>query len=231
VTHRGPIQVPPRHGDPAGPAKLAQGQPAFVAATVFTDSTGAWGDNLALNRDSYAELSPGLSSSQVTRQTADMLDDLPYITPLQGNWVYVAEDITPHPRTARRTTSSRRTADRDVRLPARRWDRDGLGTARRRQSPADRQARRRLRRRATNRRWRQLQRPARRDRRPAGEHRRPPRPLPADHRALPLNKTKEELDSDAHAGWSLAREAKLLDTVRVANRAAPFFEPCSAELH
>jgi hypothetical protein len=83
VTRTGPINVPPASGDPAGPAMLAQGKLAFVAATVFSDATGAWGDNLALNGDSYAELSPGLSGSQVTKQSADMLGDLPYMTPLQ----------------------------------------------------------------------------------------------------------------------------------------------------
>jgi hypothetical protein len=83
MTRTGPIKVPPASGDPAGPARLAQGQPAFVAATVFSDATGAWGDNLALNTDSYAELSPGLSGSQVSKQTADMLGDLPYMTALQ----------------------------------------------------------------------------------------------------------------------------------------------------
>ena len=83
VTQTGPIRVPPATGDPAGPAALAQGRPTFVAATVFSDATGAWGDNLALNSDSYAELSPGLSGAQVTKQTANMLGDLPYMTPLQ----------------------------------------------------------------------------------------------------------------------------------------------------
>ncbi len=83
VTQTGPIQVPPASGDPSGPAALAQGRPAFVAATVFSDATGAWGDNLALSSDSYAELSPGLSGAQVTKQTANMLGDLPYMTPLQ----------------------------------------------------------------------------------------------------------------------------------------------------
>jgi hypothetical protein len=65
VTQTGPIRVPPARRDPAGPAKLAQGQPAFAAATVFTDTIGAWGDALVLNGDSYAELSPGLPGSQV----------------------------------------------------------------------------------------------------------------------------------------------------------------------
>ena len=83
VTRTRPIKVPTASGDPPRPAMIAQGQPAFVAASVFSDATGAWGDNLALNSDSYAELSPGLSGSRVTKQTADMLGDLPYMTPLQ----------------------------------------------------------------------------------------------------------------------------------------------------
>jgi hypothetical protein len=49
-----------------------------------TDATGARGDNLPLNRDSYAELSPGLSAPRPLRKpTADMLGDLPYMTSLQ----------------------------------------------------------------------------------------------------------------------------------------------------
>ncbi len=83
VTRTGPVKVPAASGDPAGPATLTQGRPAFVAATVISDSTGAWGDNLALSSDSYAELSPGLSGAQVTKRTANMLGDLPYMTPLQ----------------------------------------------------------------------------------------------------------------------------------------------------
>jgi hypothetical protein len=79
----GPIKVLAASGDPAGPAALARGQPAFVAATVLSDATGAWGDDLTLSSDSYAELSPGLSGGRVTKQTADMLDDLPYMTALQ----------------------------------------------------------------------------------------------------------------------------------------------------
>jgi hypothetical protein len=70
-------------GDPAGPITLAPGQPAVVAATYFTDQTGAWGDNLIVNHDSYAELSPGTPGSQVTRQNATMLGGLPYMTPLR----------------------------------------------------------------------------------------------------------------------------------------------------
>ena len=73
----------PASGDPAGPITLEQGQPTIVAATVFTDRTGAWGDDLAVATDSYAELSPGVPGSQVTKQNATMLGGLPYLTPLQ----------------------------------------------------------------------------------------------------------------------------------------------------
>jgi hypothetical protein len=48
VTRTRPIKVPTASGDPPRPAMIAQGQPAFVAASVFSDATGAWGDNLAL---------------------------------------------------------------------------------------------------------------------------------------------------------------------------------------
>ena len=41
-----PFSVPAASGDPAGPITLAPGQPTIVAATYFTDQTGAWGDNL-----------------------------------------------------------------------------------------------------------------------------------------------------------------------------------------
>jgi Transglycosylase SLT domain len=79
----GPFSVPPASGDPAGPITLAPGQPTIVAATEFTDTTGAWGDNLLISHDSYAELSPGIPGPQVTRQNATMLGGLPYMTPLQ----------------------------------------------------------------------------------------------------------------------------------------------------
>ena len=78
-----PFSVPTASGDPAGPITLAPGQPTIVAATYFTDATGAWGDNLIVNHDSYAELSPGIPGSQVTRQNATMLGGLPYMTPLR----------------------------------------------------------------------------------------------------------------------------------------------------
>ena len=78
-----PFSVPAASGDPAGPITLAPGQPTIVAATYFTDQTGAWGDNLLINHDSYAELSPGIPASQVTRQNATMLGGLPYMTPLR----------------------------------------------------------------------------------------------------------------------------------------------------
>jgi hypothetical protein len=79
----GPFSVPPGSGDPAGPITLAPGKPTVVAATDFTDATGAWGDNLLVSHDSYAELSPGIPASRVTRQNATMLGGLPYMTPLQ----------------------------------------------------------------------------------------------------------------------------------------------------
>ena len=78
-----PFNVPPASGDPAGPITLAQGQPTIVAATFFTDRTGAWGDDLSVSHDSYAELSPGIPGSQVTKQNATMLGGLPYMTSLQ----------------------------------------------------------------------------------------------------------------------------------------------------
>ena len=79
----GSFSVPPGRGDPPGPITLAPGKPRFVAATTFTDATGAWGDNLLVSHDSYAELSPGIPGSQMTRQNATMLGRLPYMTPLQ----------------------------------------------------------------------------------------------------------------------------------------------------
>jgi hypothetical protein len=80
-----PFTVPPTNGDgdPAGPITLAQGQPTIVAATGFTNRTGAWGDNLTVATDSYAELSPGLPGSQVSKQDATMLGGLPTLTPLE----------------------------------------------------------------------------------------------------------------------------------------------------
>jgi Transglycosylase SLT domain len=78
-----PFSVPPASGDPTGPITLAPGHPTIVAATYFTDRTGAWGDNLTVSTDGYAELSPGIPGSQVTRQNATMLGGLPYMTPLQ----------------------------------------------------------------------------------------------------------------------------------------------------
>ena len=83
ATAGSPFSVPAASGDPAGPITLAPGQPTIVAATYFTDQTGAWGDNLLVNHDSYAELSPGIPGSQVTRQNATMLGGLPYMTPLR----------------------------------------------------------------------------------------------------------------------------------------------------
>jgi hypothetical protein len=83
VTTGRPFNVPAAPGDPAGPLALAQGQPAIVAATVFTDHTGAWGDNLAVNGDSFAERSPGVPGSQVTKHNATMLGGLPYLAPLR----------------------------------------------------------------------------------------------------------------------------------------------------
>ena len=79
----GPSTVPPASNDPAGPITLTEGQPTIVAATMFTDSTGAWGDDLIADGDSYAELSPGIPGSQVTRQNATMLGSLAYMTPLK----------------------------------------------------------------------------------------------------------------------------------------------------
>ena len=83
VTAGHSFTVSPASGDPAGPITLAQGQPTIIAATVFTDRTGAWGDDLTIATDSYAELSPGLPASQLTKQDATMLGGLPYLTPLQ----------------------------------------------------------------------------------------------------------------------------------------------------
>jgi hypothetical protein len=83
ATTGGPFSVPPANGDPAGPITLAPGQPMVVAATEFTDATGAWGDNLVVSHDSYAELSPGIPGARVTRQNATMLGGLPYMTPLR----------------------------------------------------------------------------------------------------------------------------------------------------
>lgn len=62
---------------------LAQGQPTIVAATVFNDATGVWGENLAANPNSYAELSPGIASSQLTKANANMMGGLPHLAPLQ----------------------------------------------------------------------------------------------------------------------------------------------------
>ena len=78
----GPLSIPPASGDPAGPITLAPGQPTIVAATSFTDRTGAWGDNVLISHDSYAELSPGIAGPRVTRQNSTMLGGLPYMTPL-----------------------------------------------------------------------------------------------------------------------------------------------------
>ena len=83
VTTGSPFAVRPARGDPAGPITLAQGQPTIVAGTVFTDRNGAWGDDLTVATDSYAELSPGIPGRQVTKQNATMLGGLPYMTPLE----------------------------------------------------------------------------------------------------------------------------------------------------
>ena len=83
ATSGSPFAVRSAHGDPAGPITLAPNQPTLVAATDFTDATGAWGDNLKLNSNSYAELSPGIPGSIVTKQNATMLGGLPYMTPLR----------------------------------------------------------------------------------------------------------------------------------------------------
>ena len=83
ATTGSPFPVPPASGDPAGPTTLTQGQATIVAATLFTDRVGAWGDDLTISTDSYAELSPGISGSQVTKENATMLGGLPYLTPLQ----------------------------------------------------------------------------------------------------------------------------------------------------
>jgi len=78
-----PFTVAPGGGDPVGPLALIQGQPAILAATQFSDPTGAWGDDLTASPDSYAELSPGIPASKVTKQNATMLGGLPYMAPLQ----------------------------------------------------------------------------------------------------------------------------------------------------
>ena len=83
VTIGRPFSGRPASADPAGPITLAQGQPTIVAATLFTDRTGAWGDDLTVSTDSYAELSPGTPSSKITKQNATMLGGLAYLTPLQ----------------------------------------------------------------------------------------------------------------------------------------------------
>jgi hypothetical protein len=83
VTVGSPFPVPAPSDDPAGPITLAQGQPTIVAATVFTDRVGAWGDDLTVATDSYAELAPRIHGSRVTKQNATMLGGLPYLTPLQ----------------------------------------------------------------------------------------------------------------------------------------------------
>ena len=49
ATTGAPFSVPAATSDPAGPITLAPGQPTIVAATYFTDATGAWGDNLLVN--------------------------------------------------------------------------------------------------------------------------------------------------------------------------------------
>jgi Transglycosylase SLT domain len=43
VSAGGPFSVPLASGDPAGPIALEPGKPTIVAATDFTDATGAWG--------------------------------------------------------------------------------------------------------------------------------------------------------------------------------------------
>jgi hypothetical protein len=79
----GPVAVPPAAGDPAGPLTLVQGQPAFVAAEVFSSRMGAWGDDLGQNPDAFSELSPGPVSHPASAQAADMLGALPYDTALE----------------------------------------------------------------------------------------------------------------------------------------------------
>lgn len=83
VTAGSPIRVTMAHGDPAGPISLTAGKPAIVAATFYTGSTGAWGDDLKAHPDTYAELSPGVAPAKVTRANADMLGGLPYMTALK----------------------------------------------------------------------------------------------------------------------------------------------------
>jgi hypothetical protein len=60
---------------------LAPSQPTLVAATEFSDHTGAWGDNLTLSPDSLRRTLPGIPRSQATRANATMLGGLPYLTP------------------------------------------------------------------------------------------------------------------------------------------------------
>lgn len=102
-----PFTVAPATGDPAGPMALTQGQPAIVAATQFSDRTGAWGDDLTASPDSYAELSPGIPGSKVTRQNATMLGGLPYMAPLQvinpqngRSVILYKRDVAPGPDTS-----------------------------------------------------------------------------------------------------------------------------------
>ena len=83
VTTGNPFPVPLASGDSAGPLTLAQGQPRIVAATVLTNHTGAWGDDLTVSTNSYAELSAGIPGSRVTKQNATMLGGLPYLAPLK----------------------------------------------------------------------------------------------------------------------------------------------------
>jgi hypothetical protein len=91
--------------DPAGPAGLAPGRPAFVAATEFSDRIGAWGDDLSLDGASFAELSPGLPPDRVSKQSADLLGRLPYMTapqcsirPTAAPWSSTSVDIAPDSR-------------------------------------------------------------------------------------------------------------------------------------
>ena len=80
---RRPVQRPAGKRRPGRADHARARKPTIVAATVLHRPTGAWGDNLIVNHDSYAELSPGIPGPQVTRQNATMLGGLPYMTPLQ----------------------------------------------------------------------------------------------------------------------------------------------------
>ena len=73
----------PASGDPAGPITLAQGQPTIVAGDRLHRPHRRGGDDLTVATDSYAELSPGIPRSRVTKQNATMLGGLPYVTPLE----------------------------------------------------------------------------------------------------------------------------------------------------